>query len=318
MSRPLRLLSLLAALQGRRHTTTQALAEELAVSRRTILRDVQALVDAGFPVLTERGRYGGITLLPGGQVDLSRLTTSEEDVFRTVGLDLDRARQLGEEAAARSAGGKLSARRRSPAPAITLPLSLAEVVVVDNRAWFAAAEPPDVAGLVRDLRRGHRMRLRYRRSGAPTSRSLVVDPYGLLLRADRWYLVGDVEGRPRLFALTRLESWEVLDEPRELRDGATLAGVADALGRSLESLHAVTVTLLLDADRIDIARRILGSRLLTVTHHSDGRLRLTVGYDQLDGVRHLLQFSDHFEVVDPPEARCLVRALALKISQAHL
>jgi predicted DNA-binding transcriptional regulator YafY len=105
MSRPQRLIELLATLQSRRRATAEELAQELGVSVRTVLRDVQALVGAGIPVCTGRGKYGGISLLPGDQVDLAKLTTSEADLLRTVGLDVDRARQLGAEAAARSVLG---------------------------------------------------------------------------------------------------------------------------------------------------------------------------------------------------------------------
>ena len=140
------------------------LAEELGVSVRTVLRDVQALIDADIPVFTERGKYGGISLFPGDQVDLGKLTTSEADVLRAVGPDVDRARQLGAEAAARSALGKLVPRRPSPA-ARGFPLSMSDVITIENRAWFSA--PGDSAGLARltqDVRRGSRLRIRYRRS----------------------------------------------------------------------------------------------------------------------------------------------------------
>ena len=40
-------------------------------------------------MFTGRGKYGGISLLPGNQVDLAKLTISEADVLRTVGLDVD-------------------------------------------------------------------------------------------------------------------------------------------------------------------------------------------------------------------------------------
>ncbi|WP_202977429.1 HTH domain-containing protein [Streptomyces sp. E2N166] len=95
MSRPQRLIELLAALQARRRATAESLADELGVSTRTVLRDVRALVDAGIPVLTERGKYGGISLLPGDQADLSKLTTGEADLLRAVGLDPERARRVG-------------------------------------------------------------------------------------------------------------------------------------------------------------------------------------------------------------------------------
>ena len=58
-----RLLSLLMFLQNRGRTTTDRLAEELEVSRRTIVRDLYALRVAGFPVYTERGPHGGVYLL---------------------------------------------------------------------------------------------------------------------------------------------------------------------------------------------------------------------------------------------------------------
>src|ERR1700753_3068599 len=105
--KPQRLIALLAVLQVRRVTTAEALAAEFGVSVRTILRDIQALTEAGIPVLTERGKYGGISLLPGSQADLSKLTTSEADVVRAVGLDLGRAAALGAENAGPSAAGQL-------------------------------------------------------------------------------------------------------------------------------------------------------------------------------------------------------------------
>jgi len=319
MSRPQRLIELLATLQSRRRTTAEELARELGVSVRTVLRDVQALVSAGIPVFTERGTYGGISLLPGDQVDLGKLTTAEADVLRTVGLDVDRARQLGAETAVRSARGKLVPRRTPPAASSGLPLSLADVVTIANRAWFSAADnPAGLAKLAEDLRRGRRLRIRYRRSGQATARWSGVDPYGLLLRADRWYLIADVDRRPRMFAFSRLDTWEVLDEPRRLRSGAALSDVAEELSSALESSHRVIVTALIDADRVDIARRVLGSRLRSASvPDGDARVTITVGYQELDGVRQLLQFSDHIEVLRPRAARRLIYDLARKIGDRH-
>ncbi|MEU5737966.1 WYL domain-containing protein [Streptomyces tendae] len=319
MSRPQRLIELLAALQARPRTTAEALAEELGVSTRTVLRDVRALVDAGIPVFTERGKYGGISLLPGDQADLSKLTTGEADLLRAVGLDLDRARQLGGEAAARSALRKLTPRRALPPVRDDLPLALTDVIAIDNRPWFEDAAPlPDVAGLVRDVRTARRLRIVYRRSGDAAARELVVDPYGLAQRGGRWYLVADQDGRPRLFALSRLQRWAVLDGARRLRAGADLAGTARELGETLERREHVTVTARVDAASLDLARRILGARLRAVGGRGDdGRVEITVAYDQVDGVRQLLQFGEHIEVVAPEAARRLVERLAAAIVRAH-
>ncbi|MFI5853430.1 helix-turn-helix transcriptional regulator [Streptomyces parvulus] len=319
MSRPQRLIELLAALQAHPRTTAEALAAELGVSTRTVLRDVRALVDAGVPVFTERGKYGGISLLPGDQVDLAKLTTGEADLLRAVGLDLDRARRIGGEATARSALRKLTPRRTPPPARDDLPLALADVIAIDDRPWFEDAAPlPDVAGLVRDVRTARRLRIVYRRSGAALARDLVVDPYGLAQRGGRWYLVADHDGRPRMFALARLERWTVLDAARRLRPGADLAGTARELGEALESEGSFVVTARVDAASLDLTRRILGARLRTAGEPgADGRVEVTVAYDRLAAVRQLLQFGEHIEVVAPREARELVRRLVADLARTH-
>lgn len=60
-----RILGILLALQSRRSVRARQLAEQFAVSTRTIYRDLQTLSLLGIPVYAERGRKGGIRLLEG-------------------------------------------------------------------------------------------------------------------------------------------------------------------------------------------------------------------------------------------------------------
>ena len=78
-----RLLSLVLLLQARGRATAQAIAAELEVSVRTVYRDLEALVAAGVPVLTESGPGGGCRLMEGYRFPLRGLSPDEAEAWGT-------------------------------------------------------------------------------------------------------------------------------------------------------------------------------------------------------------------------------------------
>lgn len=312
-----RLLHLLLLLQTRQRMTTTELAERLEVSRRTVLRDVEALSTAGVPVYAERGRSGGIVLLPGLRLNASHLEPRELEVLSVAGLDSAQLESLGLSAARESAVRKIAARQSAALESLSLP-RLSELVLVDSDAWLADSNAEvDVADLASALRHRRRMRIQYRRSaeGQPSTR--VVDPYGIVAKSGRWYLIADDQGDGRLFALERLSAYETLDAPVAHRPAQTLRTMWAALKERTETPGRVSVAVRLRENRLDLARRILGTRIHEVSDPESGWCSVVIRYPDIESVRQLLQFGDHIEILAPEAARERIGQLARDLAERH-
>ena len=86
-----RLLHILLLLQNRGRMTAKMLATELEVAQRTILRDVDALTEAGLPIVVIKGNQGGIEL---GFNYRTRLTGLAEDEAEALTVLLSQSRQI--------------------------------------------------------------------------------------------------------------------------------------------------------------------------------------------------------------------------------
>lgn len=77
MARTTRLLELLIKIQARPQFTVQAMADEFGVSRRTMLRDLQALSAMGVPLAATPGPHGGYLLIRSRRLLPLSLTIDE-------------------------------------------------------------------------------------------------------------------------------------------------------------------------------------------------------------------------------------------------
>lgn len=74
-----RLFEIIYILLNKKTVTAKELAEHFEVSQRTIYRDVDTLSLAGIPVYTEKGKGGGISLLPDFVLNKSILSEEEQN-----------------------------------------------------------------------------------------------------------------------------------------------------------------------------------------------------------------------------------------------
>ncbi|MGK4004859.1 WYL domain-containing protein [Sorangium sp. So ce1036] len=206
-----RLLSLLLLLQQakNRKLTAEDLAGRLQVSARTIYRDLDALSAAGVPVYAHRGPGGGIVLMEGWQTNLTGLTQAEVQALAAVTAPGALA-DIGLSAALQSGLIKLAAGlpgvQRSAAEHARQRLH------VDASGWFQGREVVPHLDLLREaVFQDRKVWLAYRDfDGAESER--VVAPYGLVIKADRWYLVAGAERGPTVFRGARVSGARLLEE----------------------------------------------------------------------------------------------------------
>jgi predicted DNA-binding transcriptional regulator YafY len=205
-----RLLSILMLLQARGGLSASALATELEVSVRTILRDVDQLSAAGVPVWAERGREGGFRLQPGWSTQLTGLTGDEAQALQLAGLP-QAATELGLGEAATSARLKMLAAL--PEALRGDAERLRQRLHIDPVDWYrAATAPPHLQAVARAVWNECVISIRY--ASWQHTRNNTVKPLGLVLKAGVWYVMALPEAasnkpEPRIYRLDRIESLEV-------------------------------------------------------------------------------------------------------------
>jgi predicted DNA-binding transcriptional regulator YafY len=197
-----RLLSILMLLQSRGRMSAPALAAELEVSQRTILRDIDQLAAAGVPLWSDRGRDGGFQLRQGWSTNLTGLTENEAQALFLAGVP-SAAAELGLGGASASARLKILA---------SLPEALrdnAEQVNArlhfDPIDWFRATAPTEHLQAIAHCVWHQRIAaIDYESWRGPKSR--VIKPLGLVLKAGVWYTaaLADESKQPRIYRLSNI------------------------------------------------------------------------------------------------------------------
>ena len=193
--------------------TSAQLASELEVAQRTILRDVDALTEAGLPIIVHRGNQGGIEL---GFNYRTRLTGLAEDEAEALAILL--ARPLGPLA---DLGIRDAVNRMRQKIVESFPDLVRErMKLADDRFRFGRdtegaavgrGSEERVAALAKAVRNSNIVRLQAKSSDPRT-----IHPIALMLSGDGWCLLdqrtpaepiaeenwGDINISARRFALS--------------------------------------------------------------------------------------------------------------------
>ena len=304
-----RLLSLILLLQSRPGWKSSELAAELGVSKRTIFRYMGMLDEIGIPLYSERGPYGGFSLVRGYKLP-PLIFSAEEATVLYMGAHLMRE-VWGQTyaAAVTSATAKLDNvlpddLREEVARAEQSLVVLSGMARRDYRPW----EP-----MIHTLRQciGDRrcVRLLYRRLTHQEDTERVVEPYALALRWGLWYLVGFCRLRRemRTFRMDRVQEVTPLDDrftvPRDF-------SAREYLEQAVRSEPVYTVAVHLDASVAAVTRE-RHDTWMELADQEDGSITARFRVPNLDWASGwVLSLGTAARVLEPPELIARVRQAA--------
>ncbi len=305
-----RLVSILVLLLRHERMQAKELAETFEVSVRTILRDIEAINLAGIPIITYQGTNGGISIAEGYRLDRSVL--SEDDMSTIISALGGIARTIPD-----SRHRVLMDKLRNIIPSSQLDILdiKSKQLIVDYTPWGAnALMQASVAAVKKAIEDHKEMEFEYTDSvSARTSRR--VEPYSLVLKAQKWYLYAWCTERQdfRLFRLSRMNGLKATERnylprtlPKEQPD-------FEEPWKSSDS--AVVLELVFEKETESMLLEWFGE---DVEKLPDGRLLAKVKLPENNWLYgFILSFGAGVEVVSPPHFREKMKEIAGEIIKKY-
>ena len=300
-----RLFGIIYLLLNKKSITAKELAEYFGVSQRTIYRDVDTLSLAGIPVCTEKGKGGGISLLPEFVLNKSILSEQEQDEILSALHGLSNTK-TGETDQVLQ---KLSAIFNRHA-ANWLEVDFSDWSYQNGGAFY------DFKDAILEQRIAEFDY--YSTYGELTHRR--IEPIQLWFKSRSWYIKGfclalyDI----RLFKLTRVRNLTVTDEFFSGHDLLSIGrGGSDTPRIDLHQKQDVTLKLKIapemtyrvydEFDEDSAEKQPDGGFIVTVTWPEDEWVYGTI-----------LSYGEYIEVLEPEHAREIVKNKLLKSAKKYL
>jgi predicted DNA-binding transcriptional regulator YafY len=308
VARTLLALELIQASPG---ITADRLAGKLGVTERAARRYVGILREADIPVESVRGPYGGYRL--GRGLRLPPLMFSATEALGLVMAVLDGHHDAGDPASLVGAAiGKIVRALPEPVAAQAEAVRRATKPAPDRAA--ARPDPGMATALVQACVDHRQVRLSYR-SEAGSEWASDVDPWAVVVRHGRWYLLcwSHAAAATRAYRVDRVRAVEVLDTSfRAPADLDPVAVLEDHLAVGWE----YDVEIIIDAPLDSVTRcvpRVLGR--LEPASAQTTRLTGTTG-NPTWYVEQIVTIRAPFQIVRCPELQDAARALGQRLLAA--
>ncbi|MGE5375259.1 MAG: helix-turn-helix transcriptional regulator [Bacteroidota bacterium] len=302
-----RLLSLLMLLQTRGQMSAKELADALEVSERTIYRDITALSTSGVPVYASRGPGGGVRLVEQYRTTLTGLTPDETRALFTMSIPAP-LEQLGMGEKFKGALLKLSASL--PEPRREDESRTRQRILLDSSWWFQSEqEVPCLQIIQQALFQDRRLHIKVRWEFFNTEFEQEAEPYGLVAKANIWYLVYGRGGSPHVTRVSQIVEAEMLADGFARPSNFQLEAFWKKWCREYESQPPFCAQVRVAPEVLPILAGYVGDRArsqLAAQHmpDADGWVTLELPFDSFIAARsHLLGLGRAVEVLEPETLR---------------
>ena len=299
-----RLITLIMLLQRYPNQKAAELAQQLGVSVRTVHRYMSMLDEMGIPVYSERGPYGGFSLVRGYR--MPPLVFSPEEavaVYLGTGLVEEIWGEMYRDAA-QGALAKLDnvlpeeqrhevawARRR--------------LLVTGMHRMDVQQLAPHLEKLRRALRQLRRVRMWYRSRSQRDPIEREVDLYALVHRWGWWYAIGYCHLRRavRSFRVDRIAELTLLETDYHVPDEFDIQQYLQSEPYAQPEVH-VRLHFAPEAALLALDDRPLWE---SFEDQPDGGVEVSLGVPTLEwAARVALSYGPHVEVLEPPELQRLL------------
>lgn len=305
-----RLVAILVILLGKERVQAKDLAQKFEVSVRTILRDVEAINQAGIPIVTYQGANGGIGIAEGYRLDKSVLTADEMAAILSTLQGIDGAVNTKTHAVLMD---KL--KNSLTLPQLETLDNKLNRIVIDLSPWQDdAATREKLAEIMSAIEKSRLLEFAYNDSAGTRTRRMV-EPYSLILKTQNWYLYAwcTLRANFRYFRVSRLADLLTLETPFTPRQVSPQPlperNVLNQMGAPVELELAFIEEL--ESIVEEFFREGIDSR-------RDGKIIVKTTLPENRGVLGLLlSFGAGVEVINPPHIRKKMAEIATEISRIY-
>lgn len=312
-----RLLSIMLMLQNGGKKSTRYLAEQLEVSERTIIRDMESLSSAGIPVYAERGSLGGWVLEESYRTNLTGMT-HDELISLLVTSHSPLIGDLGIRKHFDAAYQKLLAS--SPRSIRQDAEMIREKIHIDGAGWHSYREShPYLTVLQEALWLDRITRIQYMKGEERVER--MIHPLGLVAKRSTWYVVAESQGELRTYRVSRIVDAVITEEAFERPADFNLADYwEESLTRFMQNLPQYPAQVRMSLNLTERLKRERYVKILRcdMDNQQSGWIAADLEFNTLESASAiLLSCGAEIEVIAPQELREHVSTAAKAITRLY-